>query len=164
MTAREQIAILGVGNLLLTDDGVGVHVVEELRAKYEFPDNVLVVDGGTVGLTLVDLISKTDQLIVVDAVKNGGEPGILYRLEGGSLPHRVLAKNSLHQIDLLEVLTLCQTLDSVPETCIIGVEPMDVESMNIELTPPVQAKVEPMVGMVLGELRRLGVRYTVRVE
>jgi len=164
MSIRKHITILGVGNLLLADDGVGVHVVEKLRAKYEFPDNVSVVDGGTLGLTLVDLISKTDQLIVVDAVKNGGEPGMLYRLEGASLPNRILAKNSLHQIDLLEILTLCQTLQSVPDTCVIGVEPLDVETMKIELTPPVEAKVEPVVEMVLAELSRLGVSYNIRVE
>jgi len=108
------------------------------------------------------VISEADQLIVVDAIRNKGEPGSLYRLEGSAIPERIRAKNSLHQVDFLEALTLCQALDKVPETIILGVEPEDIEMLSIDLTPTIQAKIDPMIEMVLAELDRLDVPYTKR--
>lgn len=160
----KQIMILGVGNLLFTDEGVGVRVAEALQDRYEFPDNVRVVDGGTLGLNLLGVISAADHLIVVDAVRKGGEPGFLYRLAGDEIPKRILAKNSLHQVELLEALTCCQALDRVPETVILGVEPEDITTMGIELTPTVRAKIDDLVEAVLQELTNLGGSYRNRKE
>ncbi|MBW1868053.1 MAG: HyaD/HybD family hydrogenase maturation endopeptidase [Deltaproteobacteria bacterium] len=155
----KHIMVLGVGNLLLTDEGVGIHAIETLLERYEFPENVSIEDGGVLGMNLLGIISEADQLIVVDAIKNGGAPGALHRLAGDEIPKRILAKNSLHQVDLLEALTLCQALDNVPETVIVGVEPEDIETLSLELTPPVQEKMDDLIAMVLRELDRLGVDY-----
>jgi hydrogenase maturation protease len=111
---------------------------------------------------LLGVISKPDHLIVVDAIRNKGKPGDLYRLEGDQIPERIRAKNSLHQVDFLEALTLCQALEKVPKTVIIGVEPEDIETQGLELTPPIQAKVDPVIEMVLAELVRLGGSYCSR--
>jgi len=151
--------VLGVGNLLFTDEGVGIHAVETLLEQYEFSQNVSIEDGGVLGINLLGIISEADDLIVVDAIRNGGAPGTLYRLEGDDIPKRILAKNSLHQVDLLEALTLCQALDKVPETVIVGVEPKDIETLGLELTPPVQKKMGDLIDMVLRELDRLGAGY-----
>jgi len=153
----EKILVLGVGNILLKDEGVGIRVIERIQEQYEFPHNVSVLDGGVLGLSLLGVISDADHLIVVDAIKKGGEPGSLYRLEGDEVPKRILAKNSLHQVDFLETLTSCQALDKVPETVILGVEPQDIENLSIELTPVVQERIDALVDMVLEELDRLGV-------
>ncbi|MBW1780128.1 MAG: HyaD/HybD family hydrogenase maturation endopeptidase [Deltaproteobacteria bacterium] len=155
----KHIMLLGVGNLLFTDEGVGIHVIQTLLKEYTFPQNVSVEDGGVLGINLLGIISRADELIVVDAIRNGGPPGTLYRLEGDDIPKRILAKNSLHQVDLLEALTLCQALDKVPETVIIGVEPQDIETLGLDLTPPVQAKLEDLMAMALQELDRLRVDY-----
>jgi hydrogenase maturation protease len=80
-------------------------------------------------------------------------------LEGEAIPERIRAKNSLHQVDFLEALTLCQALDNVPKTVIIGVEPEDIQTLSLVLTPTLQARVGAVVGMVLKELERLGVSY-----
>ena len=151
--------VLGVGNLLFTDEGVGIHAVETLLEQYEFSQNVSIEDGGVLGINLLGIISEADDLIVVDAIRNGGAPGTLYRLEGDDIPKRILAKNSLHQVDLLEALTLCQALDKVPETVIVGVEPEDIETLGLELTTPVQEKMGDLIAMVLRELDRLGAGY-----
>ena len=155
----EQVLVLGVGNILLADEGVGIRVVERIQERYAFPDNVSVLDGGVLGLSLLGVISEADHLIVVDAVRKGREPGSLYRLQGDQVPKRILAKNSLHQVDFLETLTSCQALDKVPETVILGVEPQDIENLSIELTPVVEEKVDFLIHMVLKELDRLGVCY-----
>ena len=156
---EKHIMVLGVGNLLFTDEGVGIHAVKTLLERYEFSQNVSIEDGGVLGINLLGIISEADDLIVVDAIRNGGAPGTLYRLEGDDIPKRILAKNSLHQVDLLEALTLCQALDKVPETVIVGVEPEDIETLSLELTPPVQEKMDDLIAMVLKELDRLGAGY-----
>ena len=160
----KQIMILGVGNLLFTDEGVGVRVAEALQDRYEFPENVKVVDGGTLGMNLLGVISEVDHLIVVDAVRNGGEPGTLHRLAGEEIPKRILAKNSLHQVDLLEALTCCQALDKVPETVILGVEPEDITTLGIDMTPTVLARIDDLVQAALKELTRLGESYCSKQE
>ena len=99
---------------------------------------------------------------MVDAVRNKGEAGPLYRLEGDAIPERIRAKNSLHQVDFLEALTMCQALDKVPKTVILGVEPEDIDTLGLELTSTTRSKVDPMIGMVLKELDRLGVGYQKR--
>jgi hydrogenase maturation protease len=154
-----EIMILGVGCTLYSDEGFGVRVIETIQERYEFPDNVLVVDGGVLGINLLGVISKPNRLIVVDAIRNKGKPGDLYRLEGEAIPERIRAKNSLHQVDFLEALTLCQALDKVPKTVIVGVEPQDIETMSIKLTPTTRAKIDAVIDMVLAELDRLGVSY-----
>ena len=151
------VMILGVGNILFCDDGFGIRVLQKLEECYSFPEDVSLVDGGVLGLNLLGVISEADQLIVIDAIRNRGEPGDMYRLEGDAIPERVRAKNSLHQVDLLETLTLYQALDHVPDTVILGVEPEDIDTLSIQLTSVAEAMVDPMVEMVLAELDRLGV-------
>ena len=154
-----EVMVLGIGCILYSDEGFGVRVVEKMERLYVFSDNVLLVDGGVLGVNLLGVISKPDHLIVVDAIRNQGNPGDLYRLAGDAIPERIRAKNSLHQVDFLEALTLCRALDKVPETVIIGVEPADIDTLGLELTPSIQAQVDPVIQMVLAELDRLGVSY-----
>ena len=155
-----QVTVLGVGNILLTDEGFGVRVIEALYERYRFPQNLALVDGNVMGLNLLGIISEADHLIVVDAVKNKGTPGTLYRLAEDDIPRRILAKNSLHQVDLLEALTLCRVLDKVPHTVILGAEPADIETLGIELTPVLAEQLDPMIDKVLAELDRLNIVYT----
>jgi hydrogenase maturation protease len=150
------ITVLGVGNILYTDDGVGIRVVEKLEKAYEFSDNVDIIDGGVLGVNLLGVISNAGRLIVVDTVLNHGQPGDLHRLDHDQIPNRILAKNSLHQVDLIEALTLCNALGHVPETTIIGVEPKDIESLSEDLSPEVGARLDDLVQNVLEEITRLG--------
>ena len=159
---EKHIMILGVGNILFTDEGLGIRIIEKLVDKYDFPENVSIQDGGVLGMNLLGIISETDYLIVVDAIKNKGTPGTLYRLEGDEIPKRILAKNSLHQVDLLEALTLCQALDKVPETVILGIEPKDIKTTGIELTAPIQERIDALIDMVLTELDGLGARVRLK--
>jgi hydrogenase maturation protease len=154
-----EIMILGIGSILFSDDGFGIRVAQRIENEYEFPDHVQVVDGGVLGINLLGVISRPKHLIVVDTMRNKGKPGDLYRLEGDAIPERIRAKNSLHQVDFLEALTLCQALDNVPQTVIIGVEPEDIQTLSLVLTPTVQAQIGPVIAMVLSELDRLGVSY-----
>ncbi|MGD9285729.1 MAG: HyaD/HybD family hydrogenase maturation endopeptidase, partial [Desulfobacterales bacterium] len=139
------VMVLGIGCTLYSDEGFGVRVVEKMQREYQFPENVLLVDGGVLGINLLGVISKPQHLIVVDAIRNQGKPGDLYRLAGDAIPERIRAKNSLHQVDFLEALTLCQALDHVPETVIVGVEPEDIDTLCLDLTPVILGKVDDVI-------------------
>ncbi len=152
--------VLGVGNILYRDDGAGIRVVEMLEKQYEFSDNVTVVDGGVLGINLLGIISSADKLIVVDTVLNHGKPGDFHRIEHDDIPNRILAKNSLHQVDLIEALTLCHALDHVPRTTIIGIEPKDLNTLGEKLTPEIESKLDDLAGLVLDEVVRLGGSYS----
>ena len=158
----EKIMVLGIGSILFSDEGFGIRVIEELDRKFDFPENVSVVDGGVLGVHLLGVMSEADHLVVIDAVKNKGNPGDLYRIEGKDLPERIRSKNSLHQIDFLESLTLCQALDKVPETVVLGMEPLDIETLSVDMTEVGNSRIEPMIEQILLELDRLDVRYQLR--
>jgi hydrogenase maturation protease len=154
----ETIVVLGVGNILLKDEGVGVRVVELLQSRYRFPEHVKVVDGGTQGLWLMATIQQAHHLIVVDAVLGGREPGALYRLQRDDLPKGLRAKQSAHDSDLIESLNLCALLGEGPHNVVVlGIEPADIQPYGLELTPPVAAKLEALVQSVITELKNLAV-------
>ncbi|MGB6063406.1 MAG: HyaD/HybD family hydrogenase maturation endopeptidase [Desulfomonilaceae bacterium] len=154
----ERIVVLGVGNILLRDEGVGVRVVEELQRRYLLPEQVQVIDGGTQGLWLMSTIQQADRLIVVDAVLGRDEPGTLYRLVGEDLPKGLRAKQSAHDSDLVEALNLCSLLDAAPKSVVVvGVEPENIQPFGLELTETVAARVDELVLRVVDELKILGI-------
>jgi hydrogenase maturation protease len=147
-----KIIILGIGNLLLSDEGIGVHVANELL-KMDLPPEVSVVEGGTDGFRLLNIITEADRLIVIDAVRGGEEPGSIYRFdinEIRSVPTGF--KTSVHQIGILEVINLSELIGKTPQATVIGVEPKSLE-MSMELSPEVKAKVPRVIELVLNELK-----------
>jgi hydrogenase maturation protease len=148
----QKIVVLGVGNLLLSDEGIGVHVANELM-KMNLPPEVTVVEGGTDGFRLIDIITEADRLIVVDAVKGGATPGSVYRFdinEVHSCPSGF--KTSVHQIGILEVINLSGLIGKTPNTTVIGVEPKSLE-ISMELSPEIKAKIPKIIELVLEELK-----------
>ena len=156
---EKQILVLGVGNILLCDEGIGVRIVEKLQQNYTFSPNVRLLDGGTLGLRLLEPITEADVLIVVDAIISGQPPGTLERLPLAALRSRISIKNSLHQLDLLETLAHAQFLESLPETTFIGIEPEDTCSLSLELSDSIRARREELASAVLREISRAGGGY-----
>jgi hydrogenase maturation protease len=154
--APQRILVLGVGNILLKDEGVGVRVIEQLQATYSFSSNVRLMDGGTLGIRLLDDITAADHLIVVDAVRNKQPPGTLYRLLAEELKLCVSFKNSLHQTGLLETLAYAEMLEQRPTTVVVGIEPEDITPWGTELTPTVMARVKDLLGKVIEEIQLAG--------
>lgn len=149
-----KITILGVGNELLSDEGVGVHVAKELE-KRELPTGVEVFEGGTDGFGLLHLISDTDHLIVIDSVKGGGEPGSIYRFDIKDAPNcSDLFKTSVHQIGILEVINLSDLIGKTPETIVIGIEPKTIGT-GMELSPEIRARIPRVIELVLEEVNKI---------
>lgn len=154
-----RILVLGVGNILFTDEGIGVKVVNYLFEKYTFSDNVTLRDGSTLGIELMDPIMLCDQLIVVDAVFGDDEPGSIYRLTGDDLRKSISFRNSMHQTDLVDTLIFCRLAGKCPEAVIVGMEPADLETMSIELSPLIEKKIPAMAERVLDEVKKSGGDY-----
>jgi hydrogenase maturation protease len=151
----KRITILGVGNILLTDEGVGVRVIEELERNFSFPSNVNLYDGGTGGLSLLSVIETTDYLIVVDSVLVGEPPGTITKFNFEDLPSGLTRKLSSHEIDMIEVLNVAQALEKRPPTVIIGIQPKDISSYSTELT--IGEHIPKLVECILTELKSLGI-------
>jgi len=163
MTAtRQQISVLvlGIGNLVMSDDGVGVLVAQRLQQGYRFADNVEVLDGGTLGLDLLPKLENITNLIMIDAVETGQKPGTCVRLCGQELPIALETKLSPHQMGLKDLLAVSELMGHSPkEMVLFGVQPGSVE-MQIGLTAEVEAKLETLVTNVLNELANWGVSAT----
>ncbi len=149
--------ILGLGNILLQDEGVGVRVIERLQAAHTFPEDVLVLDGGTLGLDLLAYIEGTPHVVIVDAVKAGKEPGTLIRLVNDEIPAFLGPRVSPHQVGLQDLLGLAQLRGHFPgEVILWGVQAERLEP-GLELSPAVAAQVNSLAVRVVAELERWGI-------
>lgn len=137
--------ILGVGNLLLTDDGVGIHAIQKLQAEYSLPGGVQVVDGGTCGLDLLQFLEGVDHLIIIDAARLGKSPGSIVRLEGDQVPAYLALKTSPHEIGLPELLFTARLTDIYPQRVVVfGVQPESIET-HLGLTTAVAERLDELV-------------------
>ncbi|NLW82287.1 MAG: HyaD/HybD family hydrogenase maturation endopeptidase [Desulfovibrionales bacterium] len=152
----KRILVLGVGNILFTDEGIGVRCIEEMLTKYTFSDNVTLMDGGTMGTKLMGPIMEADHLIVCDAVLCDDKPGAVYRLVGDDLRKSLAFRDSMHQTDLVDTLGMCELVGNRPEAIVIGMEPSDYHSMALELSPTAQACMPAMIASVIREIEKAG--------
>ena len=148
--------VLGIGNTILTDEAAGVRAVELLEQGYQIPEDVLVIDGGTSGMEMIEDLSDLDFLIVIDVVKTGAAPGTVVKIAGDEIPVFFRRKLSPHQIALPDVLASLELLDAMPkEIVVLGVEPISLE-LGMEMTPTIAEKVPTLVEMAVAELRARG--------
>lgn len=153
----DRILILGVGNILFTDEGIGVRTLEWLQEHYVFPENVTLVDGGTLGMGLMDALLQCDRMYVLDAVLGGDAPGSIYRLTDNDLRKSMSFRDSLHQTDLVDTLIYCDILGHRPEGVVFGMEPADYNTMELGLSPVCGNAVPVLAQKLVEELRGLGI-------
>jgi hydrogenase maturation protease len=146
---QNKVVILGVGNLILKDEGVGIHIIKEMKNK-KLPVGVAALDAGTATLDLLSVICESEKIIVVDALRSGGEPGTVYRCLPEELMDTDKESLSLHEVGLLDVLLMSQQLGG--HAC---VEPKKIE-YGLELTPKVKAAVPRVIQAVFEELEEMG--------
>jgi len=150
--------VLGIGNLIMTDDGVGVRVVQRLAEGYVFPPEVTILDGGTLGLDLLAHLEGVQRLLIIDAMETGGPTGTIVRMTGEEIPVVFETKLSPHQMGLKDLLAV-SVLRGItpPEMVLLGVQPGNIE-MGIELSPAVEAQLDTLVDRALRELENWGVK------
>ncbi len=148
--------VLGLGNILMSDEGVGVRVVEALAARDNLPAGVELLDGGTSGMELLEAMMGRDAIIVADAISaNGHRPGDVIRLDGGELDQYFRQRMSPHQIGLSDVLAALQLMDASPGRLVLyGVVPRNLD-LGLELSAEVAAARNRLVGRIEGEVAGL---------
>ena len=143
--------VLGIGNILMKDEGVGVHVVEALQGM-PLPEDVEVADGGTFGTGLIDLIADREHLIVIDAIHADEAPGAVLRFADDEYAAQPPAVMSLHEVGILETLRMARLLDCAPaKMTVFGIVPEEV-SPGLELTEKIAGVVPKVIDLVIGEL------------
>jgi hydrogenase maturation protease len=157
-----RILVLGIGNLLLSDEAVGVRIIEALEQRFVLPANVEVLDGGTSGMELMEVMADRDHLIVADAVLTGHAPGSVVVLHDEEIPALFTRKISPHQLGLSDVLMALRLTEEFPRRLtLVGVVPESLEP-GIGLSPRVTQAIEPALAQVLVALQCSGVPISLK--
>ena len=148
--------VLGIGNLLIGDEGIGCLAVEELNRRYQMPSEVECIDGGTAGFELLSLIDNKDQLILIDALRNDMAPGTVVKIEDENVPQSFLSSITPHQLGISDVLAAAALTDILPKKMVLyGVEPKQLD-VGIGLSPEVENGMEKIIKVVVEQLRDFG--------
>jgi hydrogenase maturation protease len=157
-----QTLILGVGNLLMSDEGVGVHVIQRLVENHQLPEQVQVLDGGTLGMDLLYYLEGVENLLLVDAVEARKEPGTLIRLEGEDVPAFLSIKISPHQLGVPDMLAAAKLKGAYPRRIVLwGIQPERLE-LGLDLSPKVESQVDTIIENILDQLQAWGHPLTTR--
>lgn len=150
----KNIKVLGIGNILVGDDGFGPRVLEDLQTR-EIPENVELIDAGVGGMSILSWIEDADKIIIIDSVQTGNEPvGTVYRFTDKEMPPSNMFMLSLHDLNLVDTINIGRVVQKMPEEIIIyGVEVIRVAEFTKEMSPEVEAAVKEVADLVMEEIR-----------
>ena len=151
------IAVFGIGNMLLSDDGVGIHVLHKLQNEFNFSPSIELIDGGTKGLDLLPLFENRDRVLIIDAANFKKAPGTIDTVEGDNIPAFLSTKLSVHQIGLPDMLYAAKLMDIMPqETFLIGMQPLSMDTAT-DMSEVVSSQMDNLIERVIGKLNEWGV-------
>jgi hydrogenase maturation protease len=161
---KSKTCLIGLGNILMRDDGVGVHTAKEIEERFRFTPEIDVVDGGTLGLALLPLIAEYTRVLFVDAVEAGLEPGAIIVREGEEVPALMGSQVSAHQAGFADLLYAARMAGTMPsELCLVGVQPEEV-ALGLETTALLKDIREDLIRAVLARLGAWGIRAVEHVS
>jgi hydrogenase maturation protease len=153
---RAELVVIGLGNPIMADDGLGIAALERLREGWTLPESVHLVDGGTWGMNLLPLVEEASELLLLDAIDRGAPVGELVVLEREEVPRFLGLKLSPHQVDLREVLALAELRGSLPQKLVaMGLQPARVEMFS-GLSPELECRMDRLLAAVIERLERWG--------
>ncbi len=161
--ATKKILILGLGNILLGDEGVGVRIIEHLCSS-SLPEEVEVIDGGTAGYELLTFLEGREKVIIVDAVKTEDKPGSVYRVDLSILDDDSGVNLSLHQIGLKNILKMASLMDMRPEVTLVGMVPKEYHQYKIGLSREVEEAIPRAIEIVFEEVKNAVSKLTYLAE
>lgn len=157
---KEKILVLGIGNLLFGDEGIGVHFISYIGKKYRFEGEceIDIIDGGTLAQRLIPIIIKYDHLIIIDTINASGvKAGEVYFFDFDEVPDAVDWQGSAHEVEMLQTLTMMDLVGDRPPTMIMGVVPTVIEATEFSLSKAVSDAIVVMESTLLNYLKNLGV-------
>lgn len=157
----DTIAVVGAGNVLFYDEGVGVFAQRFLDENFEFSSNVTIVDGGVLGFQLMTYYQDYDKVLILDTITmHNEESGTIYAIPAEELLGLGSYKQNAHEVEIVEMLEICSLLDKMAEVKIIGIVPQDIIEVKTDLTPRLKANFDNFVNTALNELKNMGVEIT----
>ncbi len=150
--------IVGVGNMLFKDEGVGIYASEYLKQNYEFDGDLEIIDGGTLGFKLMSYFQEYENVIILDTVSIEDNPGDIFRLPSDVLLGLGNYRKTAHEVEIVEMLEICSVLENHAEVTIIGIIPEDIESVEIGLTKTIEDRFEEFVLNAVKEVESIGVK------
>lgn len=154
---KKEITILGLGNILLKDEGFGVHFLRWFESRWSLPNSVQVFEGGVMAYSLLEPVCTCRHLIVLDVLKTDDEPGSVYRFTLAELEPKLPPPTSAHEVQFLDVLCKAELLGEAPEVVFLCIIPVDFQEMDLELSPLLREKFPLMERLLLKELDSHGI-------
>jgi hydrogenase maturation protease len=152
-----RISVLGLGNILLTDEGVGVHAVNAIKKKYTFSPEIEIIDGGTMGLDLLPVFQTQDKILIIDAVDFKKEPGHVGTIEGNNIPSVLNTKLSVHHIGLSDLLFAAKLMRTTPqEVFLVGIQPKSLD-VGLDMTDEIRVKLDSIIDLAIQKLKEWNV-------
>jgi hydrogenase maturation protease len=164
MTEKDRITILGLGNILMRDEGFGVHFIRWFSERYSLPENVKIVEGGTMGYALLGPISLSRYLIVIDVLKLDDEPGSVYRFTREDMEAHLPPPTSAHEVTFQDVLFKAELIDECPETVFLCIIPENYADMDLEMSPRLKDRFPAMEELLLKELLLHDIRLETNIQ
>lgn len=152
--------VLGVGNILFKDEGIGVYAAEYLAKNYAFTPELEIVDGATLGFRLMTYFQEYKRVYIIDTISIKDTPGSIYKVPADELLGLGTYRQTAHEVEIVEMLEICSLLESIAEVTIFGIIPEDIESVDISLTEPMVKSFGSLCEQVLSELESVGYTYT----
>jgi hydrogenase maturation protease len=155
---KKHITILGLGNILLADEGFGVHFVRHFEDSYILPENVEIVDGGVMGYVLLDVFDRSDFIIVIDCIKLEDEPGSIYRFTHEEFITKLPPPTSAHEVKFSDVLIKAEMIGDLPEMIFLCIVPKEFKDMDLKMTQDLKKCLPVMESLLIKELESLGIK------
>lgn len=158
MSERNFVTVLGIGNILMGDEGFGIHFTRWLSRRYRLNDDIRIIDGGTLGYALLDIICSCDHLIIVDVLKVDDAPGSIYRFNKEEMELHLPPPTTAHEVTFPDVLFKSELMGEAPETIFLCIVPQDYKDLRMEMTPLLYDKFGEMEKFLLRELEKLNIK------
>ncbi len=158
MSSNKEVVVIGLGNILMEDEGIGVHVVNHLEQNYRFKPEIEIVDGGTSGLDLLPFFGPDKTILLIDAVNYDMEPGTVGILEDEAILAQLDPKISLHHLGLSDLISISELTDrKAKKMTLLGIQPESMENLDLEMTDTIKGVFDKVVENALRILDEWGI-------
>lgn len=150
----KKVIVVGVGNILFMDEGVGIYAAKYIEQNYILPQNLEVIDGGTLGFQLMSYYQEYDKVIILDTVSISDDAGSIYNLPAQELLGLGSYRQTAHEVEVVEMLEICSMLDRMAEVSIIGIVPDDIQQVRIDLSDAIKEKFDFFINEIIKEIQK----------
>jgi hydrogenase maturation protease len=156
-----KIAIVGVGNILFKDEGVGIYAAKYIEQNYSFDKQIDIIDGGVLGFQLMTYYQDYDRVYIVDTITLPGEkPGSIYNLPAEELLGLGSYKQNAHEVEIVEMLEICSLLEKMADVNILGIVPLDIISVEISLSEVISKSFPAFIDATIKQIQKDGIEVT----